>query len=94
MPNSQPLGFDGISVALIANTQPLLCIPSAMFMQYLRTGASMLQSAGYRKEIANIIISIIIYCLAIGGAIGIYYDRIIAYFKAKKKTKLTTKEDK
>lgn len=57
-------GFDGISVALLANSNPLGCIFSAIFISYLRLGGIAMQSQGFATEATDIVISVIIYLAA------------------------------
>ena len=57
-------GFDGISVALLANCNPIGCIFSAMFLSYLRLGGNAMQSQGYATEATDIVISVIVYLAA------------------------------
>ena len=57
-------GFDGISVALLANSNPLGCIFSAIFIAYLRLGGIAMQTQGYATEATDIVIAVIIYLAA------------------------------
>lgn len=57
-------GFDGISVALLANCNPLGCIFSAIFLSYLRLGGNAMQSQGFATEATDIVISVIVYLAA------------------------------
>lgn len=57
-------GFDGISVALLANCHPVGCIFSAIFLSYLRLGGNAMQSQGYATEATDIVISVIVYLAA------------------------------
>lgn len=57
-------GFDGISVALLANCNPIGCIFSALFLSYLRLGGNAMQSQGYATEATDIVISVIVYLAA------------------------------
>lgn len=57
-------GFDGISVALLANSNPLGCIFSAIFISYLRLGGIAMQSQGFATEATDIVIAVIIYLAA------------------------------
>lgn len=57
-------GFDGISVALLANSNPIGCIFSAIFISYLNLGGIAMQSQGYATEATSIVISVIIYLAA------------------------------
>ena len=58
------MGFDGISVALLANSHPIGCIFSAIFISYLKLGGIAMQSQGYATEATQIVISVIIYLAA------------------------------
>lgn len=57
-------GFDGISVALLANSNPIGCIFSAFFISYLRLGGIAMQSQSFATEATDIVISVIIYLAA------------------------------
>lgn len=57
-------GFDGISVALLANSHPIGCIFSAIFISYLDLGGIAMQSQGYATEATDIVTSVIIYLAA------------------------------
>ncbi len=54
------MGFNGIPVALLANSNPLGIIFSALFISYIQVGGEALQPE-YAKEIIDIIIASIIY---------------------------------
>ena len=58
------MGFDGISVALLASCNPIACIFSAIFVSYLNLGGIAMQSQGYATEATQIVISVIIYLAA------------------------------
>ena len=68
-------GFTGISVALIAQNNPLGTIFSGMFISYIQKGANLLQFYGFDKEITNIITSVIIYMIAISSFISFYFTQ-------------------
>lgn len=58
-------GFDGISVALIANASPIGCIFSGLFFGALKYGSGTIQSRiGAPSEIINIVIGVIIFMIA------------------------------
>ena len=69
-------GFDGLSVALLANNNPIGIIFSGIFISYLKSGASAMQLAGYDREIANIVIAAIIYMAALSSFFGMVYQKI------------------
>ncbi len=57
------MGFNGIPVALLANSHPLGTIVSALFISYIQVGGEAMQPE-FAKESVDIIISIIIYLSA------------------------------
>ena len=57
------MGFNGISVALLATSNPIGCIFSALFISYIQVGGESLQPV-YAKEMIDIIIAVIIYLSA------------------------------
>jgi len=67
-----PYGFDGISVAFIGQSNPIGIIFSGIFISYVKQGSLSMQLYGYDKEIANIVMSAIIYTIAISTFIGTY----------------------
>lgn len=58
-----PMGFNGISVALLATSNPIGAIFSALFISYIQVGGESLQPT-YAKEMIDIIIAVIIYLSA------------------------------
>ena len=58
-----PMGFNGISVALLATSNPIGTIFSALFISYIQVGGESLQPV-YAKEMIDIIIAVIIYLSA------------------------------
>ena len=57
-------GFDGISVALLASSNPIGAIFSALFISHITTGGGFMNASYFPPEIANIISGIIIYLCA------------------------------
>ncbi len=57
------MGFNGISVALLATSNPIGAIFSALFISYIQVGGESLQPV-YAKEMIDIIIAVIIYLSA------------------------------
>lgn len=57
-------GFNGIAVALLANSSPLGVILSAIFIGYITVGGSFMQRFGFVPEIVDIIIAVVIYFAA------------------------------
>ena len=58
------MGFDGISVALLASSNPLGIIFSALFISHISTGGGMMNANLFPPEIADIISGVIIYLCA------------------------------
>lgn len=57
-------GFDGISVALLASSNPIGAIFSALFISHFTTGGGLMNASLFPPEIADIISGIIIYLCA------------------------------
>jgi ABC-type uncharacterized transport system permease subunit len=57
-------GFDGISVALLASSNPIGAIFSALFISHITTGGGFMNASLFPPEIADIISGIIIYLCA------------------------------
>jgi ABC-type uncharacterized transport system permease subunit len=59
------LGFDGITIALLARLHPLGVIPSAILVGTMRAGASQMQfSAGVSPEIIDVLQALILFFIA------------------------------
>ena len=60
------LGFDGITIALLARANPLATIPAALLVGILRTGAAGLQFAtGIAPEVVDLLLAIILLMVSI-----------------------------
>jgi simple sugar transport system permease protein len=56
------LGFDGITIALLAKTNPLGCIPAALLIGAMQAGANTMQfDAGVQAQIIDIIQGLILF---------------------------------
>lgn len=75
-------GFDGIAVALLAKSNPIGCIASALLFGTLNSSARTLQLNGIPKDIVYLIQAIIIIFVAT--------DYIVKYFSEKKKKEAVT----
>jgi len=59
------LGFDGITIALLARANPLAIIPAAILVGILRTGAGTLQfETGIEPEVVDVILALILLFVA------------------------------
>ena len=77
-----PEGFDGITIALLANSHPIAIVFSTLFIQYIRLGGQYMQSLGFTPEIVNVIIGVILYFSAFALIVGRYAAKL---FRRKKK---------
>jgi ABC-type uncharacterized transport system permease subunit len=59
----QPMGFNGIPVALLASSHPIGVIFSALFISYIQIGGEGMQPE-FAPEVVSIVISVIIYTSA------------------------------
>ena len=78
-------GFNGIAVALLANSNPLGIIFSSIFVSYIQRGGTLASLYGYKPEIIDIVIAIIIYF----SAFALFMKTVIARL-IKRRTKVTT----
>lgn len=76
-------GFNGIPVALLASSNPLGVIFTALLLQYLAMGGQYLQGIGFNRYIADIIVALIIY---FAGFVRFFLE-LIQSAKAKKMEK-------
>ncbi len=58
------IGFDGISVALLASSNPIGTIFSAIFISHITTGGGFMNASIFPPEVADVISGIIIYLCA------------------------------
>ena len=54
-------GFNGIAVALLGNSNPIGIIFSAIFISFIQRGGTLSALYGYKPEIIDIVIAVIIY---------------------------------
>ncbi len=77
-------GFDGISVALLAASNPLGVIFSALFISHIATGGNFMSANIFPPEIADIISGIIIYLCAF---MMLFQNKIAHWMSRKNKYK-------
>ncbi len=58
------MGFNGISAALLACSNPIGTVFSSLFISYITVGGTKLSTQYYTKEIADVITALIIYLCA------------------------------
>ena len=54
-------GFNGIAVALLGNSNPIGIIFSSVFISYIQRGGSLSALYGFKPEIIDVVIAVIIY---------------------------------
>ncbi len=54
-------GFNGIAVALLGNSSPIGIIFSALFISLIQRGGTLATLYGYKPEIIDVVIAVIIY---------------------------------
>lgn len=73
-------GFNGIAVALLGNSSPLGIIFSSLFISHIQRGGSQTSILGFKPEIIDVVISIIIYfsafSLIMKSGIGKFFKNI------------------
>ena len=58
------VGFNGISVALLASSNPVGCIFSALFISHITVGGGVMDASVFPSEVADIISGVVIYLCA------------------------------
>jgi len=54
-------GFNGMAVALLGNSHPIGTIFSAIFISHIQRGGTLASLVGYKPEIIDVVIAVIIY---------------------------------
>ncbi len=76
------VGFNGISVALLASSNPIGSIFSAMFISHITIGGTKMDQSIFPKEVASIISGVIIYLCSF---MMLFKNRISRLFTLKRK---------
>ena len=58
------VGFNGISVALLASSNPVSCIFSALFISHITVGGGVMDASIFPSEVADLISGVVIYLCA------------------------------
>lgn len=96
-------GFNGIAVALLGNSSPIGIIFSSIFISLIQRGGTLASLFGYKPEIIDVVIAVIIYFSAFAMVMNETVVKIIKTRKNKKnddtkanqdleKTKISEKE--
>jgi len=77
-------GFNGIAVALLGNSSPIGIIFSALFISHIQRGGTMASLYGYKPEIIDIVIAVIIYFSAFAMLMNTAIGRMFQKRRGKK----------
>src|SRR6056297_2914999 len=81
-------GFTGIAVALLGNSHPIGIIFSATFISYIQRGGTLASLVGFKPEIIDIVIAVIIYFSAFAMIMNTSIKKLLVdKFGKKKKNK-------
>lgn len=84
-------GFNGISVALLASSNPIGCIFSALFISHITTGGGFMFAKLFPSEVADIISGVVIYLCAFSL---LFKGSILKLLNRKPKTPVKAKDEK
>ena len=86
-------GFDGIAVALLGSSHPIGIIFSSVFVSYIKRGGTLASLVGYKPEIIDVVIAVIIYFSAFAAIMNSSIARLIkSRFKNKEVTHIEKDE--
>ncbi|OPX44452.1 L-arabinose transporter permease protein [Ruminiclostridium hungatei] len=70
-------GFNGIAVALLGNSSPIGIIFSALFISHIQRGGTLASLYGFKPEIIDVVIAVIIYfsafAMLMNSAVGRFF---------------------
>jgi simple sugar transport system permease protein len=72
---SQNIGWQGLLVALLAASRPLVAIPMAVLFAALRTGSGFLAATGVDRKIVDVVQALLLLALLVPPAIQFIRDR-------------------
>ncbi|MEN6317074.1 MAG: ABC transporter permease [Clostridiaceae bacterium] len=85
-------GFNGIAVALLGNSSPLGIIFSAIFISHIQRGGTLASLFGYKPEIIDVVIAVIIYFSAFAMLMSSMVGNLIKRHRNMKIDQITPKE--
>jgi simple sugar transport system permease protein len=77
-------GFNGIAVALLGNSSPVGIIFSSLFISYIQRGGTLASLFGYKPEIIDVVISVIIYFSAFAMVMNTTVVKLLKKGRGKK----------
>lgn len=93
-PNLLGEGFIGITVALLANSNPIGILFSGFFIAHISYGGGEITGLGYHGEIASIVTACIVYFMGIAMIIQTFFGNYLKKIKLKKIEKLNKEEER
>ncbi|PKM70296.1 MAG: ABC transporter permease, partial [Firmicutes bacterium HGW-Firmicutes-18] len=90
-------GFNGIAVALLGHSHPIGIIFSSIFISHIQRGGTLTSLVGYKPEIIDVVIAVIIYfsafAMIMNAALsGFVKNRLLKKNKDSKDSEPDTKE--
>ncbi len=76
-------GFTGIAVALLGSSHPIGTIFSAIFISHIQRGGTLASLVGYKPEIIDVVIAVIIYFSAFAAIMNTAFTNLIKKVLAK-----------
>ncbi len=70
-------GFNGIAVALLGNSHPIGTIFSAVFISHIQRGGTLASLVGFKPEIIDVVVAVIIYFSAFAMIMNTAFARFI-----------------
>jgi simple sugar transport system permease protein len=80
---TQNIGWQGLLVALLARSNPVLAVPMALVFAALRTGSGFLAATGVDRKIVDVVQALLVLALLIPPAIQFIRERRRALAKAR-----------
>ncbi|NLZ83071.1 MAG: ABC transporter permease [Clostridiales bacterium] len=77
-------GFNGIAVALLGNSSPLGIIFSAIFISHIQRGGTLTALNGFKPEIIDVVIAVIIYFTAFSLLMKVAFGNFINSHRKRK----------
>lgn len=72
---STNIGWQGLLVALLARSRPLVAIPMALLFASLRTGAGFLAATGVERKIVDVVQGLLVLALLVPPAVQLIRER-------------------
>ncbi len=87
-------GFNGIAVALLGSANPIGIIFSAVFISHIQRGGTIISSQlGYKPEIVDVVIAVIIYFSAFAMLMNMSVAKLIKKKRNKKDSSVTKDQE-